>query len=173
MKIFTFGGKRFTNINGKDFFLLRYYQIYYGQPVFYQVTGSTPLLETDLEGRSKFGLVKTKTPQGIVVTVFAKEYFQYGSEADSQELCFVGQTTAGSYFLALKYLAERFSQKHTFEKLAAAVPEAVRSPLFEELADQGNSGQAAVKVRVGTGYRSATPEEFGNLLARALSTPSS
>lgn len=172
MRRFQYQGKVYANINGKDFFLLRCYELR-GAPILFQVWGPTPLYESDWDGRSRYDLIRTKTQEGIVVTVFAKEYFAYRGEPPSPELCFIGKTSAGSYFLALKFLAATFDLPVTTEEIMAALPEAQKRSEFFRLEDQGNSGQVAVKIRVGPGYGSVTLEELWPLFQKgpALSEP--
>src|SRR5216684_455112 len=105
MRRFTYNGQVFANINGKDFFLLHCYEGY-GRPVFYQVSGRTPLRETDLDSPRTFGLLPTQTRLGVVATVFSKDHFNYQDAVDHSDLVFVGATTAGAYARALRFFAE-------------------------------------------------------------------
>ena len=106
MRIIKVQGKPYTVINGKDFAVYRWYSPQQHGPVFIQVAGRTSLAKEDLP--SDDWIVKGGKDRGNrIATAWRKQWFDYRPDA-SRKLAFLGGSTEGSYYLALRYLVRRF-----------------------------------------------------------------
>jgi len=102
----------FAAINGKAYQIIRGYQLQH-RDIWLQVAGTTALRPSDLG--QHWEVVGSR---GIHIA-FVSRYFNYQSERADLQLAFIGNTTAGSRFLALWFLARRFGLSHSEEMLAA------------------------------------------------------
>jgi hypothetical protein len=108
MRVFTHKGRKYVNINGKDYYAIRLYgsagydgavsDVYFGQ-----VAGLTPLKAEDLPDKD-FELVRKKMKAGRVWTFWRRDFHKFESEAQKAKWLFVGATTSASWFLALTQL---------------------------------------------------------------------
>jgi len=106
MRIIKVQGKPYTVINGKDFAVYRWYSPHQHGPLFIQVAGRTSLTKEDLP--SDDWIVKGGKDRGNrIATAWRKQWFDYRSDA-TRKLAFLGGSTDGSYYLALRYVARRF-----------------------------------------------------------------
>jgi len=151
MHVYEHGGKKFISINGKDYFLIRGYQNSRGNLIFVQVSGKTPLNKEDLTNNS-WGLIRSKAGKDRAWTAFNKSYFRYDQEADEKKLAFIGASTEGSCFLALKWLNEKFNLKLEPKVLARVAEQyanqKVSSHELQMLRDKGNTGAKAVLLEI-------------------------
>lgn len=116
MRIIKVQGKPYTVINGKDFAVYRWYSPQQHGPVFIQVAGRTSLAKEDLP--SDDWIVKGGKDRGNrIATAWRKQWFDYRPDA-TRKLAFLGGSTEGSYFLALRYLSRRFGITYTDTELA-------------------------------------------------------
>jgi hypothetical protein len=92
---------KFANINGKTYQILRGYELNH-QKIWLQVAGSSALKVTDLGKPWEVDGAKGFYIAGI------RRYFHYRSERAVLQLCFIGNTTVGSRFLSLKFMAQRY-----------------------------------------------------------------
>jgi hypothetical protein len=114
MQCFEHQGKKYIGINGKDYFLLHGYRVNYSKYIFVQVSGKTPLNKEDLPSKA-WEVFCTKAGGQRVWTAYVKNYFAYESAKESGKLAFLGATTSGSYFLALRFMC-RLKQLKMEEK---------------------------------------------------------
>jgi len=142
MKVFSHNGENYISINGKDYYLLRGYQTSYGRFIFLQVSSKTSLNKEDLPS-SDWNLIKTLSGRRRIWTAYAKRYFNYSREADEIKLAFLGASTAGSYFLALRWLAQRYkfsiSTDEIFQLALSYAEGKADDYHFHRLVDLGNS----------------------------------
>lgn len=106
MRIIRVRSKPYTVINGKDFAVYRWFSPQQHGPIFIQVAGRTSLTREDLP--SDDWIVKGGKDRGNrIATAWRKQWFDYRPDA-TRKLAFLGGSTEGSYYLALRYLVRRF-----------------------------------------------------------------
>ena len=106
MRIITIKSQPYTVINGKDFAVFRWFAPSQHGPLFIQVAGRTALAREDLP--TEDWMVLPGRDRGHrLATAWRKPWFDYKLDA-SRKLAFLGGSTDGSFFLALRYLARRF-----------------------------------------------------------------
>jgi len=108
MDTFEYHNKKGISINGKDYFLLRRYKKDLNRFILIQVSGNTPLNKEDMPSK-EWEILKSKANSEKVYTAYIKSYFNYETKRKNQTLAFLGASTTGSYFIALKYIARRFN----------------------------------------------------------------
>jgi len=164
MKLFSYDGKNYIYINGKDYFLLRGYQTDYGKFIFVQVSGATSLNKEDLPG-TDWSLLKTLMGKQRIWTAYAKRYFNYDQEGNDFKVGFLGLSTEGSYFLALRWLAQRFKFQISPEKLSKIAEAYVSGENYnyhlKSLHDLGNSNVDMVVFESGYSFEE---EDFKSIL---------
>ena len=116
MNIIEHRGKKFIEINGKQFYL---HQAFLGEkwgddPVFLQVCGKVPLRYEDLPDK-KWKIIKTRIPgkqrkgelKEYVYTAYDTEHFDYEAPPyeRKKDTLFIGKTRLGSAFIAVTSLA--------------------------------------------------------------------
>lgn len=117
MRIITINAKPYTVINGKDFAVYRWFQPGQHGPLFIQVAGRTALAREDLP--TEDWVVLSDRDRGHrMATAWRKPWFDYRLDA-TRKLAFLGGSSEGSYFLALRYLARRFGFTAPDAELAA------------------------------------------------------
>jgi hypothetical protein len=138
MNVFEYNGSKYITINGKSFYLMRGYSRDRGELVFVQVTGNNPLFIEDMPDTKKWRLAKSKCRDCVVYIVFNNEYHNYASDRANGKLLFPAPTSAGSFFLLLRHINEKFGFNLSEEELLK-VPEETRYDLISKVRDQGNS----------------------------------
>lgn len=145
MTIYEWQGHKCISINGKDYFLIRAYGIGWDKFILIQVSGRTPLKKEDLPTKD-WEVLASKVGDSRVWTAYHKGYFAYETERQDPALAFLGATTEGSYYLALRYLAEKFriavNDLHRAAHLYATGQ--ARSCYLKRCQDLGNSGEDLV-----------------------------
>jgi hypothetical protein len=106
MRIITIQKRPYTVINGKDFAVYRWFEPDRHGPVFLQVAGRTSLAREDLP-TDDWIVLQTRAGTTRVSTAWRKPWFDYKLDA-TRKLAFLGASTAGSFYLALRYLVRRF-----------------------------------------------------------------
>lgn len=96
----------YTVINGKDFAVYRFFDPGRPGPLFLQVAGRTQLTKEDLL-TDDWIVLQTRAGTIRVSTAWRKPWFDYKLDA-TRKLAFLGASTSGSYYLALRYLVRRF-----------------------------------------------------------------
>ena len=91
----------FASINGKTYHIVRGYKLN-DREIWLQVAGTTALRPSDLG--QHWEVMGSKG----IHTAYVSRYFHYQSERADLQLAFVGNTTAGSRFLALWFISRRF-----------------------------------------------------------------
>ena len=167
MEIFEFKNEKYITINGKDYYLIRLYTKdndkwkLAKEVVFLQVYGKTPLQKSDLP-EGEWEIIKTRQGKGVVYTAYKKPYFptngndKNGEKKATKPQVFIGMTTEGSYYLALKYLNEKLGKKATEKEIKKLIKKLIKDTHnyyeFKDLKDYGNSGITAVKVDINKEY---------------------
>jgi hypothetical protein len=140
---------RCISVNGKDFFLIRGYQRDYRSFIFVQVAGNTALNKEDLPSKG-WEVLRARTGKDRVWTAYRKSYFQYQTRRADPTLAFVGASTEGSYFLALREIARRFCLRCEDGDIQTSAERYARGEMshwrMERLHDKGNTGVYAVLV---------------------------
>jgi hypothetical protein len=106
MRIITIHRKPYAVINGKDFAVYRWFEPGRHGPLFLQVGGRTALHREDLP-TDDWIVVQTRAGTTRVSTAWRKPWFDYKLDA-TRKLAFLGASTAGSFYLALRYIVRRF-----------------------------------------------------------------
>jgi hypothetical protein len=106
MFITTIQKRPYTVINGKDFAVYRLFEPGRHGPLFLQVAGRTQLTKEDLP-TDDWIVLQTRAGTTRVSTAWRKPWFDYKLDA-TRKLAFLGASTAGSYYLALRYLVRRY-----------------------------------------------------------------
>jgi hypothetical protein len=152
MNCFEHNGNKCISINGKDYFLLRGYKVDNGKFIFVQVAGKTPPHKEDMPTKD-WEIIQTKAGSHKVWTAYKKGYFKYDSDNENPELAFVGATTRGSYFLALRWLARKCHHAISDEALYLRAGKLATSKNYQsylsKCQDIGGSGEDAVAIRSG------------------------
>lgn len=117
MRIITINSQPYTVINGKDFAVYRWFAPGQHGPLFIQLAGRTALSREDLP-TDDWVVLSGKDRGHRLATAWRKPWFDYRLDA-TRKLAFLGGSTDGSYFLALRYLARRFGFTFTDTELAA------------------------------------------------------
>jgi hypothetical protein len=162
--IFEYNNQQYITINGKSFFLARGYSRERGEPVFIQATGNYPLYEEDLPNATKWRLIKTKAGDRIVYVAYQHEYHNYGSERTTGKLLFPAPTSQGSYFLAWKYVNDRFGLKMDEEQLSG-IPEDEFYGLLTKVRDEGNSGTSVFLLNISDGIEERFRKKYEEIRA--------
>jgi hypothetical protein len=116
VRIIKVNSQPYTVINGKDFAVYRWFAPGQHGPLFIQVAGRTALTRDDLP--SDDWVVLAGRDRGHrLATAWRKPWFDYRVDA-TRKLAFLGGSTEGSYYLALRYLARRFGLTLTESELA-------------------------------------------------------
>jgi hypothetical protein len=106
VRIITIHNKPYTVINGKDFAVYRWFEPSRHGPVFLQVAGRTALSREDLP-TDDWIVLSGRDHGHRIATAWRKPWFDYKLDA-VRKLAFVGGSTEGSFYLALRYLVRRF-----------------------------------------------------------------
>ena len=142
MKVFSHNSKNYISINGKDYFLLRGYQTGYSRFIFVQVFGNTSLNKEDLPG-SDWNVIKSLQGKQRIWTAYAKRYFNYEQEGNDFKVGFLGVSTQGSYFLALRWLCHKFKHQINLDELSRVAQAYAENNKYNHhfncLRDLGNS----------------------------------
>ena len=117
MRIITINSQPYAVINGKDFAVYRWFAPGQHGPLFVQLAGRTALSREDMPSED-WVVVPGKDRGHRLATAWRKPWFDYRMDA-TRKLAFLGGSTEGSYFLALRYLARRFGLTFTDTDLAA------------------------------------------------------
>ena len=139
MFITTIQKRPYTVINGKDFALYRLFEPGRHGPLFLQVAGRTQLTKEDLP-TDDWIVLQTRAGTTRVSTAWRKPWFDYKLDA-TRKLAFLGASTAGSFYLALRYLVRRFgfaTDEGTIAARAADLATGIDAPhssIFEKIRD--------------------------------------
>lgn len=106
MHLITISKRPYTVINGKDFAAYRWHEPDRHGPIFIQVAGRTQLTKEDLP-TDDWIVTQTRAGATRISTAWRKPWFDYKLDA-TRKLAFVGASTSGSFYLALRYLVRRF-----------------------------------------------------------------
>ncbi len=106
MHLATIANRPYAVINGKDYAACRWFSHYRQGPLFLQLAGRTPLSKEDLP-QNDWVVQTFRDGQRRISTAWRQPWFDHRMNA-SRRLAFLGASTAGSLFLALSYIANRF-----------------------------------------------------------------
>jgi len=148
MQMIPIGGKPYAVINGKDFAVYRWFDSGRAGPIFLQVAGRTPLHKEDLP-TDDWKVVTSGDRSSRVWTAWRHPWFD--TRLDSRRrLAFLGASSAGSLFLAFRYLTKRFgflADEATLATRAAAIVRHWDAPFLhalESIPDAGLTDQALI-----------------------------
>jgi hypothetical protein len=96
----------YTVINGKDFAVYRWFEPDRHGPIFVQVAGRTNLAKEDLP-TDDWIVLQSRAGTTRVSTAWREPWFDYKLDA-TRKLAFLGASTEGSSYLALRYLVRRY-----------------------------------------------------------------
>lgn len=126
MHIVTIAKRPYTVINGKDFAVYRWFEPDRHGPLFIQVAGRTSLAREDLP-TDDWIVVPGRAGSHRIATAWRKPWFDYKPDA-TRKLAFLGASTEGSLYLALRYVARRFSVAVEEAAIAARASELLAQP---------------------------------------------
>ncbi|HEX7705221.1 MAG TPA: hypothetical protein VF701_02075 [Thermoanaerobaculia bacterium] len=106
MRIIRIQQRPFTVINGKDFAVYRWFEPERHGPLFLQVAGRTTLQREDLP-TDDWVVIPGRAGSHRIATAWRKPWFEYKPDA-TRKLAFLGGSTDGSLYLALRYIVRRF-----------------------------------------------------------------
>jgi len=141
MNLLSIGGKPYAAINGKDFAVLRWFDAGRSGPIWLQLAGRTPLQKEDLP-TDDWKVVTTGSGTARVWTAWRHSWFDAKPET-RRRLAFLGASTAGSVFLAFRYLTSRFgllADEATLTARATALVQSWEAPFIyavDRVADRG------------------------------------
>ena len=139
MHIVKIQSRPYTVINGKDFAVYRWFEPGRHGPLFIQLAGRTQLTREDLPTEDWI-VLQTRSGITRVSTAWRKQWFDYKVDA-TRKLAFLGASTHGSFYLALRYLARRFgvsAEESTLAGRASDLATGVDAPygfVFEKTRD--------------------------------------
>lgn len=138
MRIITVNSQPYTVINGKDFAVYRWFAPGQHGPLFIQVAGRTALAREDLP-TDDWIVLPNRDRGHRLATAWRKPWFDYRLDA-TRKLAFLGGSTEGAYFLALRYLSRRFGMAFSETDLATKSGElAARADLpYPHVMDQSH-----------------------------------
>jgi hypothetical protein len=116
MRLIKVNSQPYTVINGKDFAVYRWFAPGQHGPLFIQVAGRTALSREDLP-TDDWIVIPGRDRGHRLATAWRKPWFDYKLDA-TRKLAFLGASTEGSFFLALRYLSRRFGFTYTETELA-------------------------------------------------------
>jgi len=116
VRIIKVNSQPYTVINGKDFAVYRWFSPGQHGPLFFQVAGRTGLAREDLPTED-WVVIPGRDRGHRLATAWRKPWFDYRLDA-TRKLAFLGASTEGSFYLALRYLARRFGFTYTETELA-------------------------------------------------------
>ena len=156
----------YTVINGKDFAVYRFFDPGRHGPLFLQVAGRTQLTKEDLP-TDDWIVLQTRAGMTRVSTAWRKQWFDYKLDA-TRKLAFLGASTAGSFYLALRYLARRFGVAVDEMQLAARASDLANGAdtpygfIFEKTRDTALTETELVTLEVPSYFdATATAEVLG------------
>jgi len=148
MHIVTIAKRPFTVINGKDFAVYRWFEPERHGPLFLQVAGRTSLAREDLP-TDDWIVIPGRAGSHRIATAWRKQWFDYRADA-TRKLAFLGASSEGSLYVALRYVARRFGI--TVEEAAIAgrcstlLTESDLPYYLQRSADRGLSGADLVTL---------------------------
>ena len=164
MRIINVNSHPYTVINGKDFAVFRWFAPPQHGPLFIQVAGRTALAREDLPTED-WMVIPGRDRGHRLATAWRKPWFDYRPDA-TRKLAFLGASTEGSYFLALRYIARRFGLTVAETELAGASDAFVRRSdthsVFDTTLDLGLSQAHLVTLDVPSYWG---PDDATRLLA--------
>jgi hypothetical protein len=167
MFITTIQKRPYTVINGKDFAVYRLFEPGRHGPLFLQVAGRTQLTKEDLP-TDDWIVLQTRSGTTRVSTAWRKQWFDYKLDA-TRKLAFLGVSTAGSFYLALRYLVRRFgvsTSEGTIAARAADLATGIDAPygfVFEKTRDSALTETELVTLDVPSSFdATATAELLGS-----------
>jgi hypothetical protein len=129
----------YTVINGKDFAVYRFFEPGRHGPLFIQLAGRTQLTKEDLP-TDDWIVLQTRAGTTRVSTAWRKPWFDYKLDA-TRKLAFLGASTPGSFYLALRYIVRRFgvsTDEATLASRASDLANGIDAPysfIFEKTPD--------------------------------------
>jgi len=106
MHLMNINTKPYAVINGKDFAVIRWFDAGRSGPIWLQVAGRTPLHKEDLP-TDDWKVVTSGSGAARVWTAWRHLWFDAKPDT-RRRLAFLGASTAGSLFLAFRYLTARY-----------------------------------------------------------------
>jgi hypothetical protein len=156
----------FTIINGKDFAAYRFFEPQRHGPIFMQLAGRTQLTKEDLP-TDDWIVLQTRAGTTRVSTAWRKQWFDYKLDA-TRKLAFLGASTSGSFYLALRYLVRRFgvsADEVTIAARASDLATGIDAPygfIFEKTRDAALTDTELVTLDVPSYFdATATAELLG------------
>lgn len=116
MRIIKVNSQPYTVINGKDFAVYRWFAPGQHGPLFIQIAGRTALAREDLP-TDDWVVIPGRDRGHRLATAWRKPWFDYRPDA-TRKLAFLGASTEGSFYLALRYVVRRFGFTYTETELA-------------------------------------------------------
>jgi hypothetical protein len=105
LRIITIQKQPYTVINGKDFAVYRWFEPDRHGPLFIQVAGRTTLTKEDLP-TDDWIVIPGRSGSHRIATAWRKPWFDYKPDT-TRKLAFLGASTEGSLYLALRYIVRR------------------------------------------------------------------
>ncbi|MEK6371209.1 MAG: hypothetical protein AABO58_00800 [Acidobacteriota bacterium] len=159
MRIITVNAKPYTVINGKDFAVYRWFHPGPHGPLFIQVAGRTSLTREDLP-TDDWIVLQTRAGVTRISTAWRKPWFDYKPDA-TRKLAFLGASTSGSFYLALRYLVRRFgitTEEVTIAARASDLASGIDAPygsIFEKTRDTALTETELVTLDVPSSFDAA------------------
>jgi hypothetical protein len=105
LRIITIQKRPYTVINGKDFAVYRWFEPDRHGPLFIQLAGRTTLTKEDLP-TDDWIVIAGRSGTHRIATAWRRPWFDYKPDA-TRKLAFLGASTEGSLYLALRYVVRR------------------------------------------------------------------
>jgi hypothetical protein len=154
----------YTVINGKDFAVYRFFEPGRHGPLFLQVAGRTKLTKEDLP-TDDWIVLQTRAGTTRVSTAWRKPWFDYKLDA-TRKLAFLGGSTEGSYYLALRYIVRRFgitTDEATIAGRASDLTNGIDLPftfMFEKTRDAALTETDLVTLDLPSFFDASTAEQL-------------
>lgn len=163
MRIIKVSSRPYTVINGKDFAVYRWFEPERHGPIFIQVAGRTSLAREDLP-TDDWIVLQTRAGTTRVSTAWRKQWFDYKPDA-TRKLAFLGASSEGSLYLALRYLVRRFgvtADEGTLAARASVLATSIDTPygfIFAKRRDTALTPAELVTLEVPSYFDAAAVEE--------------
>ena len=154
MRIITIQKRPYTVINGKDFAVYRWFEPDRHGPLFIQVAGRTTLAKEDLP-TDDWIVIAGRSGSHRIATAWRKPWFDYKPDA-TRKLAFLGASTEGSLYLALRYVVRRTGltiEESGIAQRASALLASETLPYYlQRSADAGLSAADLVTLDLPSGF---------------------
>jgi len=158
VKTFKVGHHTYINVNGKDFYAVRFLHSF-TRPVLLQAIGTSPLLKSDLPDES-WDVMRTAAKPHPVYLAWIRSCFALDPMAKSIDgKMVIGPSTAGTRYLAHRILLDHLGLRLTAQNFAKAAVQ--DREYLTEVSDLGNLQVAGLQFHLSEDLGKYLKKEIG------------